>query len=48
MNQAAIVSDMQGLVSGAEETLDMDQWVEFIQKTLQRLLSVHVPTRLIM
>ena len=48
LNQAAIVSEMQGLFPGAEESMDMDQWVELIQKTLQRLLSVHVPTRLIM
>ena len=47
LNQAAILSEMHGLVSSADEVLDMDQWVEFIQKTLLRLLKVHVPTRLI-
>ena len=48
LNQAAILSEMHGLVAQAEETLEMDLWIEFIQKTLQRLLKVHVPTRLIL
>ena len=48
LNHAALLSEMQGIVSSADESLDMDQWVEFIQKTLWRLLKVHVPIRLIM
>ena len=48
LNQAAILSEMHGVVSSADETLDMDQWIEFIQKNLMRLLSVQGPTRLIM
>ena len=46
-HQAAIASEMRGLVPGHEEAMDMDQWYVFVQETLQRLLSVHVPTRLI-
>ena len=47
-NQAAILSEMRGIVSCADESVGMDPWVEFVQSTLARLLRVHVPTRLIM
>ena len=48
LNQASILSEMHGIVPGADVALDMDHWVEFIQRTLGKLLKVHVPTRLVM
>ena len=39
---------MQGVVVNAEETLDLDSWIQFVQGTLQRLLGVKVPSGLIM
>ena len=39
---------MQGVVVDAEEPLDMDSWIRFVQGTLQRLLEVKVPSGLIM
>ena len=47
-NQAAILSEMSGVVLGADETLDMDQWVEFIQETFFRMIKVKVPGPLIL
>ena len=38
LNQASILSEMHGIVPGADVALDMDHWVEFIQRTLGRLL----------
>ena len=39
---------MHDIIPGADGTLDIGQGGECIQKTLQRLLSVDVPTSLIM
>ena len=48
LHQKALLLEMQGVVVDAEEPLDMDSWIHFVQGTLQRLLGVKVPSRLIM
>ena len=48
LHQKAILLEMQGVVVNAEEPLDMDSWIQFVQGTLQRLLGVKVPSGLIM
>ena len=48
LHQNAILSEMHGILGSADESLDMDTWVEFIRKTLVRLLQVDVPSRLIL
>ena len=47
LNQAVLVAEMAGTVPGADETLDIDSWLEFIRDYLLKLLEVHVPLRLI-
>ena len=47
LNHTALVSEMAGTVVCADESMEMDLWIEFINKTLYRLLKVHVPKRLI-
>jgi len=44
----ALVAEMAGNVSGVEETMDMDTWIEDLKRTLFRLLKVDVPKRLIL
>ena len=48
LHQKALLLEMEGLVMDAEEPLDMDLWIQFVQGTLQRLLRVKVPSGLIM
>ena len=48
MNQQVLLAEMSGTVMAADEAMDMDSWVTFIEETLFRLLSVHVPKRLIL
>ena len=48
VHQRAILLEMEGIVMNAEEPLDMDSWIQFVQGTLQRLLGVKVPSGLIM
>ena len=48
LHQKALLLEMQGVVMNAEEPLDMDLWIQFVQGTLQRLLGVKVPSGLIM
>ena len=48
LHQEALLLEMQGVVVDAEEPLDMDSWIGFVQGTLQRLLGVTVPSGLIM
>ena len=48
LHQKALLLEMQGVVVNAEEPLDLDSWIQFVQGTLQRLLGVEVPNGLIM
>ena len=48
LNHAALLAEIGGCVNNASAPLDMDDWIDFIQQTLRRLLEVNVPTRLIM
>ena len=48
VNQKALLSEMAGVVVSADESMNMDKWIEFIKETLFRLLQVDVPTRLIL
>ena len=48
LHQKVLLLEMQGIVLNAEEPLDMDLWIQFVQGTLQRLLGVKVPSGLIM
>ena len=45
LNHATILSEMLGIVGAPGETLEMDMFLDFIQKTLYRLLKVHVPAK---
>ena len=47
VNHSAIVAEMDGIVPSPAKTMDMDSWIEYLQSTLQRILHVHVPTRLV-
>jgi hypothetical protein len=47
-NQGAILSEMAGVVSSADDVLPSEEWMVFIKKPLLRLLEVDVPTRLIL
>ena len=46
-NHKALCIEMQGIVCSAEEVMCMDDWVEWIGKTLFRLVGVEVPRPLI-
>ena len=46
-NQQILTQEMTGTVASPSEALTFDEWVEFIQKTLVRMLGVHVPEVLI-
>ena len=46
-NHSAIVAEMDGIVLGPAKTMDMASWIEHRQSILQRILHVHVPTRLL-
>ena len=48
LHHSALLVEMAGTVSGADEAMDMDAWAEHIRNTLLRLLKVEVPTRLIL
>ena len=47
LNEAALLSEMEGIVPSPGEHLTMYEWVDFIRETLLRLVDVEVPTRLI-
>ena len=48
LNQKALLTEMVRTVMAADEAMDMDKWIQFIDETLFRLLNVHVPKRLIL
>jgi hypothetical protein len=48
LHHTALLSEMDGIIASANESMDMDLWIEFISETLNTLLKVHVPKRLIM
>ena len=48
MNMKAIQLDMVGVVAEPEESLVMDEWIEFLKETLLRLAGVEVPTRMVL
>ena len=48
LHHKALVTEMEGIATSPDETMDMDAWVEYIQHTLLRILEVHVPSRLIL
>ena len=47
LNHAAVLSEMIGIVGSLGDTLDMQMFICFIQKTLYRSLEVLVPTKLV-
>ena len=47
VHQESLLTEMAGVVVGADESMDMDKWIEFVKETLLRLLQVDVPSRLI-
>ena len=47
LNHAATLYDMIGIVGSFGDTLEMEMFINFIQKTLCRCLEVHVPTKLV-
>ena len=46
-NHDALVLEMQGIVNQPGDTMPMDDWLEFIRASLQRLVGVEVPLRLL-
>ena len=47
LNHATILYDMTVTVGSPGDTLEMGVFINVIQKTLYRLLEVHVPTKLV-
>ena len=47
VNKEALLVEMAGVVDSPDEHLALEEWVVFIAETLQRLLEVSVPTKLI-
>ena len=47
-NHSGILSEMQGVLPGADDTLPIADWVELVRNTLSRLVSIDVPARLIL
>ena len=43
LHQEALLLEMQGIVMNAEEPLDMDSWIHFVQGALRRLSSRNTP-----
>ena len=41
-NMAALSLEMQGIVAGPDGALPMDEWADFIRRTLSRLLGIDV------
>ena len=41
-HQAIVTLEMQGVIEQVEETLPMDDWLKFVQQTLQRLVDAWV------
>ena len=48
LHHSLLLNEMAGVVPSADEHLDIDTWVEYVQKTLLRTLQVKVPSRLIL
>ena len=48
LHHRALVTEMEGIVTSPNETMDMDAWVEYMQQEIMRLLEVQVPSRLIL
>ena len=47
VHHTTLAREMEGIVLGPQESLTIDEWVEFLQQTLFRLVGVQVPSRLI-
>ena len=47
MHQDVVILEMQGVISEPEETLPIDDWMQFVHETLRRLLDVTVPVELV-
>ena len=47
-NHAALVSEMAGIVLGANDALPLDDWLEVIRAALERLVATEVPHRLLL
>ena len=47
-NMAALSLEMQGIVAGSDGALPMDDWADFIRRTLSTLLGIDVPSRLLL
>ena len=48
LHKAALDTEIEGVLAGAHDDMDIDSWVAFIQATLRRLVEVTVPTTLIL
>ena len=48
VNREALGLEMVGIVDSPDEVITVDEWVELIARTLQRLVGVSVPTKLIL
>ena len=48
LHHSALLTEMAGIVPGADEPMDIDMWAEHMRDTLLRLLKVDVPKSLIL
>jgi len=48
LHKVALDTEIEGVLPGAHDDMDIDSWVAFIQATLRRLVEVTVPTTLIL
>jgi hypothetical protein len=46
-NHTALLREMEGIVLSANDTIPVDDWMEFIRQTLKRLVDVEVPASLV-
>ena len=46
-HQELVTLEMRGVVTQAEDTMPIDEWLDFMQETLQRLVDVTVPDDLL-
>ena len=48
MHHSLVLKEMEGAVPSADEQLEIDTWLEYLQTTLNQFLKVHVPRRLLL
>ena len=47
LHKAALDTEIEGVLAGAHDDMDIDSWVAFIQATLRKLVELIVPMILI-